>query len=312
MQSELDTIGVFLDYSCVRRGPVFPEEIALKGRSTEIKPDWSHWTLRSPSCNKNSHLQFPLLKRFVNSVHSETWTWNWNCFIFDLQMTTKDSYFISVSSGTTAATGSFRSAAKTRWDFTTWTGLCVILFYVLSEEKIFTVLVIFMWREEALLFCHQPQCWSFQHYRWKWAADVLPLILLNMCIFMVFFFFFPALVFDWAFRVEEVIAVLWGWINELSTLSDRKIIALSVSFANQSVPPFSHDFRFEHWELMVPEKRWLFLSCHGARGVMDVLIFFLRFFVLSLLSERYLCLLSVFDAEDVIQPKWRLTFLIAT
>lgn len=55
---------------------------------------------------------------------------------------------------------------------------------------------------------------------------------------------------------------------------------------------------------MVPEKRWLFLSYHGARGV---LIFFLRFFVLSLLSERYLCLLSVFDAEDVIQPKRRLT-----
>lgn len=115
---------------------------------------------------------------------------------------------------------------------------------------------------------------------------------------------FPALVSDWAFRVEEVIAVLWGWINELSTLSDRKIIALSVFFANQSVPSFSHDFRFEHWELMVPEKRWLFLSYHGARGV---LIFFLRFFVLSLLSERYLCLLSVFDAEDVIQPKRRLT-----
>lgn len=57
-------------------------------------------------------------------------------------MTTKDSYFISVSSGTTAATGSFRSAAKTRWDFTAWTGLCVILFYVLSKEEIFTVLVI--------------------------------------------------------------------------------------------------------------------------------------------------------------------------
>lgn len=160
-----------------------------------------------------------------------------------------------------------------------------------------------MWQEEALLFCHQPRCWSCQHYRWNWAADVVPLILLNMCIFMVLFFF-PALVFDWAFRVEEVIAVLWGWINQLSTLSDRKIIALSVFFANQSVLPFSHDFRFEHWELMVPEKRWLFLSYHGARGV---LIFFLRFFVLSLLSERYLCLLSVFDAEDVIQPKRRLT-----
>lgn len=63
-------------------------------------------------------------------------------------MTTKDSYFISVSSGTTAATGSFCSAAKTRWYFTTWTGLCVILFYILSEEKIFTVLVILCDKKE--------------------------------------------------------------------------------------------------------------------------------------------------------------------
>lgn len=105
-------------------------------------------------------------------------------------------------------------------------------------------------KKPCVFFCffflsHQPQCWSCQYYRWRWAADVIPLILLNVFVFMECFFFFSC-TRRWAFGVEEVVTVLWGWINELSTLSDdRKMYCTFCVFCQSVGPTFSHDFRFE-------------------------------------------------------------------
>lgn len=141
MQSELDFKGVFRDFSCVKRSPVFPEEMTLKGRSTEIKPDWSRRTLWSPSCNKNSRLQFPLLKRFVNSVHSVKHehgtvlflTFKWPLKIHILypclleRLPPQEAFALQPK---------LAEISPPELD-------CVwFLFYVLSKEEIFTVLVI--------------------------------------------------------------------------------------------------------------------------------------------------------------------------
>lgn len=124
--------------------------------------------------------------------------------------------------------------------------LCAI--YFTYKEEIFTVLVITCNEKKPCFFpSHQPQCWSCQHYRWRWAADVVLLILLNVCVFMdCGSFFVSSCTRLWAFGVEEVITVLWGWINELSTLSDdRKMHCTFCVFCQSVGPTFSHDFRFE-------------------------------------------------------------------
>lgn len=116
--------------------------------------------------------------------------------------------------------------------------LLCLWFYVTRRSRVVlssaSVLVMSALPMELSCWCCSPHPFKYVH--------------LHGVVFF-FCFFFPALVSDWAFRVEEVIAVLWGWINELSTLSDRKIIALSVFFC-QSVSPIFQP-RLQVWTLRV-------------------------------------------------------------